>query len=460
VRITALFLFLLLFYSCRKESFTSDPNALLRVEADTLHFDTVFSATGSITQRVKFFNENSKGIHVSSILLKGGQSSPFKINVNGAPGPLINGMDIAADDSAYVFVSVTVNPTATNLPFLIQDSIEINYNGNKKMMQLQAYGQNAHFYKDKTLTASAVWNNDLPYVILGGLEIEAGVKLLINKGCKIYFHSNAALVVKGTLEVLGAKGENEKVLFTGDRLDDPYKDFPASWPGIYFLNTSKDNVINYATISNAYQAVVVQAPSVNNNPKLQLSQTVVTNAFDAGILGVNTSIKAQNLLVSNCGKNLVLVNGGEYSFTHCTIASFSSILLRHKDPLLLLSNFLNNAPPNALNANFKNTIIWGDTAARVEHEIVVSRNGGVSNVVFDHVLWNEKTNPVNVTNVFAAKTGYPQFDSISPAKNFYDFRLKDSSPAINAGTNTLVTSDLDGKVRPVGLPDLGSYEEQ
>lgn len=340
MRITAPFLFLLLFYSCRKESFTSDPGAALRVEADTIRFDTVFTATGSITQSFKFFNENSKGIHVSSIHLKGGSGSPFRINVNGATGPMVTDIDIAADDSAYVFVSVTVNPTAANLPFLIRDSIEIIYNGNKKLIQLEAYGQNANFFRARKLIVSEIWNNELPYVIMGGLEVDEGVKLLINKGCRIYFHSNAALVVKGTLEVQGSKEEKGSVLFTGDRLDDPYRNFPASWPGIYFLTTSKDNIINYSTISNAYQAVVVQAPSVNSNPKLQLSQTVVTNAFDAGILGVNTSIKAQNLLVSNCGKNLVLVNGGDYSFIHCTVASFSSILMRHKDPLLFLSNFL------------------------------------------------------------------------------------------------------------------------
>lgn len=460
MRVTISFFLLLLFYSCRKEGFTTSPEAFLRVEVDTLRFDTVFTTTGSITQRFKFFNDNSKGIHVSSIQLKGGQASPFKINVNGAIGPAVTGFDIASDDSAYVFVSVTVNPATGSLPFVIRDSIEINYNGNKKLIQLQAYGQNAHFFRARTLTASEVWSNDLPYVILGGLEIEKGVKLLINKGCKIYFHADAPLIVKGTLEVLGLKGEKEKVLFTGDRLDEPYKDFPASWPGIYFLNSSKDNIINYSQINNAYQAIVVQAPSTNSNPKLQLSQTAVNNALDAGILGVNTSIKAQNLLVSNCGKNLVLVNGGDYSFTHCTVASFSSILMRHKEALLLLSNFLNSTPPNALTANFRNCIFWGDTSARLENEIIILRNGGVSNVVFDHVLWNEKTPPANVTNVFVAKTGYPRFDSINPAKNFYDFRLKDGSPAINAGTNTLVTSDLDGKVRPVGLPDLGGYEKQ
>ncbi|HYM93444.1 MAG TPA: choice-of-anchor Q domain-containing protein, partial [Chitinophagaceae bacterium] len=54
----------------------------------------------------------------------------------------------------------------------------------------------------------------------------------------------------------------------------------------------------------------------------------------------------------------------------------------------------------------------------------------------------------------------PQFDSISTFKNYYNFRLKATSPAINKGVNTGVTNDLDGNPRPVGLPDLGCFEKQ
>jgi hypothetical protein len=54
----------------------------------------------------------------------------------------------------------------------------------------------------------------------------------------------------------------------------------------------------------------------------------------------------------------------------------------------------------------------------------------------------------------------PLFDSVNVSKRYYDFHLQSASPAINKGTNAAVTKDLDGKLRPVGLPDLGCYEKQ
>src|SRR5689334_11046803 len=135
-----LFLLPLLFLlACKKESFTGSRNALLST-TDTLHFDTVFASAGSTTQAIKIFNPHNKGIHISSVQLAGGTASPFHINVNGQPGPTVTQVDIGPDDSAYVFVSVTINPTAANLPFIVRDSIELLYNGNKQFIQLDAYG--------------------------------------------------------------------------------------------------------------------------------------------------------------------------------------------------------------------------------------------------------------------------------------------------------------------------------
>ena len=100
----------------------------------------------------------------------------------------------------------------------------------------------------KKLPANETWNNDLPYVILGSLTIDPNKKLTINKGCRIYVHADAPIIVDGTLEVNGAKDTIDRVQFRGDRLDEPYNDFPGGWPGIYFRSTSKDNVFNYAVI--------------------------------------------------------------------------------------------------------------------------------------------------------------------------------------------------------------------
>src|SRR5690349_5665188 len=104
----------ILFFSCNKESFTTSTSALLRTSVDTLHFDTVFTSTGSTSQFIKIINDNNKGIHISSVRLAGGASSPFKINVDGTAGPQVTSTDVLAEDSIYIYVTVSINPSAAN----------------------------------------------------------------------------------------------------------------------------------------------------------------------------------------------------------------------------------------------------------------------------------------------------------------------------------------------------------
>ncbi|HYK55212.1 MAG TPA: hypothetical protein VEV15_01965, partial [Flavisolibacter sp.] len=314
----SILLFLVL--SCTKERFTTSADAVLKTDVDTLHFDTVFTSAGSASQVFKIINENSKGIKINSVRLAGGTASPFKMNVDGVAGTSVSNVEVASNDSAYVFITVSIDPNASNLPFLIRDSIEISYNGNSKWVQLDAYGQNANFLRNKTVTANEVWNNDLPYVILGRLTVEPNATLTINEGCRIFMHADAPFIVRGSLQVNGDKYDSTRVVFSGDRLDEPYRNFPASFPGLIFTETSRNNIINYGIIKNAYQGIVAVEPSTGT--KLILNETIIDNAHDAGILGINTSITARNVLVSNCGKNISLLKGGAYNFTHCTVASY------------------------------------------------------------------------------------------------------------------------------------------
>jgi hypothetical protein len=93
----------------------------------------------------------------------------------------------------------------------------------------------------------------------------------------------------------------------------------------------------------------------------------------------------------------------------------------------------------------------------VENEIIVAKSGStVFNVLFDHVLM--KTMPSNSIDSQSLFNQPPLFDSINTSAQFYDFHLKPASPAIDYGINAGLIIDLDGKSRPVGLPDLGSYE--
>lgn len=464
MKTSGLFLLLaIIFFSCRKESFITSSDARLRITADTLKYDTVFVTTGSTYRTFKIINENNQKLRLSSVKLMGGTSSVFKLNLDGTAGTQFNNIELEANDSVYVFAQVNVDPGAGNLPFILRDSIEINYNGITKWVQLEAWGQNAHFFRDRVISVSETWDNDMPYVILGSLRIPNNQTLTINKGCRIYVNANAPIVVEGTLIVNGLKDTADRVYFRGDRVDEPYRDFPASWPGIFFQPTSKDNVLTYAVIKNAYQAIALLDPSPNANPKLILNESIIDNAYDAGIIALNSSVRARNCLISNCGKNLFLAKGGDYQFTHCTVVTYSNRYIEHREPVLLVSNFINvnNSPVTAnLNALFRNCIFWGENGL-VDDEVVVARSGATPfNVNFDYNLWKVQTTPANITSNQIINSQPPLFDSVNTSNHHYDFRLTAGSPAINKGVNASVTTDLDGKPRPVGLPDLGCFEKQ
>lgn len=463
MRITIFIIASVLLFSCTKDSFTSSSEALLRTRIDSLRFDTVFTSVGSVTQSFKIINEDVKGIHITSVQLGGGATSPFKINIDGTPGPQVNDIDIIANDSIYVFVTVKIDPTVANLPFVVRDSIEIKYNGIKKQVALEAYGQNAHFVRNKIVRGRETWTADLPYVILGGLTIDTAAILNIAKGTHIYVHADAPVIVHGSLQASGEKWDSTRVLFASDRLDEPYRNYPAGWPGIIFTNTSKNNLLQYTTLKNAYQAIVVQNGANSLIPQLFLNEAIIDKAYEAGLTGINSSIQAQNLLVSNCSKGIVLAGGGTYNFTHCTVASTANPFIQHKDPGLFINNGTEPATQsNNLNATFRNCIFWGDSGGAVDNEVVVTKSGtAIYTVTFDHVLWRVKSNPAHAIINAAINNQAPRFDSINAAKGFYSFRLKEGSPAINKGTNTGLVIDLDGAPRPTALlPDIGAYERQ
>ena len=450
--------------SCRKDSFITGKNAIVNFSSDTLFFDTVFTSTGSITQSVKIINGNNQKLLLTDVRLMGGSASRFVLNIDGTPGPEQDNVTLEAGDSLYVFVTVQINPGSANLPFIVQDSIQVAYNGNQEYIQLQAWGQNAHFLRNTIINSNTTWDNTLPYVILGGLQVDTTATLTIPAGCKVYFHADAPLLVDGTLQVTGNKYDSTKVWFQGDRLDEPYSDYPGSWPGIYFRSTSVNNSLQFAVIKNAYQAIVAEMPSVNASPKVVLTQCIVDNAYDAGILGEQSSIQASNCLISNCGQNIELGYGGVYQFTHCTVASFSNNFIAHTQPVLSVSNYIiqgTTAVTADLNAGFINCIFWGNYG-NVTDEVVVSQQGSTAFAVnFSNCLWKVQTVPTGISSTAMIANVDPLFDSVNTAQSYYDFHLQAGSPAIDKGINTGLPYDLDGNPRSVGAaPDLGCYEKQ
>jgi hypothetical protein len=70
--------------------------------------------------------------------------------------------------------------------------------------------------------------------------------------------------------------------------------------------------------------------------------------------------------------------------------------------------------------------------------------------------------PANIISTQIINGQKPSFDTIDVSRQYYNFRLRDDSPAKNKGVSTAIIIDLDGKPRavPVGQPDLGCFEKQ
>lgn len=448
-------------FACRKEHITTSENATIALSSDTLFFDTVFVTKGSVTKSFKIINTNDQKLVLSKVGLAGGSSSPFKINIDGVPSPEVSNVEINANDSMYVFVQVNVDPTDELSPFILEDSVQISYNGNTRWMQLRAYGQNAIFLKDEKISVNTVWRDSLPYVISGYLKIDTNVTLTLQEGTRVYLHATAPVLVYGTMHAEGST--NKPVVFSGDRTDEDYRDLPAAWPGIYLLPSSENNLLKHTIVRNAYQGIVMQDLPAGPGPKLRLSQSIIENIYDAGILSLNSSIEADNSLVANCGTNIALLLGGDHAFTHCTVASYGNLYIAHKNPVLQVTDFFEQEGTiytADLSATFTNCIFWGDNG-NVDNEIFVGRkSNGNFDVRFINSIYKAKDAIQDAVFTNCMVNIPPLFDSINTSRSIYDFHITQNpaSPAVNAGVVTPYPFDLDGKMRDA-QPDIGCYEK-
>ena len=123
--------FLLLGFSCRKiNSINPDSSLKLSFSVDTVLFDTVFTSLGSATHQLRIYNPHSDDLKISSIRLVGGESSPFRFNLDGENAIEFYDKIIPAQDSLFSFMRVTINPNDLHTPFVVEDELEFVTNGN------------------------------------------------------------------------------------------------------------------------------------------------------------------------------------------------------------------------------------------------------------------------------------------------------------------------------------------
>ena len=162
------------FSSCFENEFPYEDTGSLQFSMDTLTFDTVFSAVGSATRSFKVYNASTDPIEISRVTLAGGNTSNFRLNVDGVPTRTsLENIRIPAQDSIYIFAEVTVDPNDLNTPYVITDEVQFDLNGQEQRVVLEAWGQNAIYVGTKgglgllDCSSNPHWTPDLPYVIYG-----------------------------------------------------------------------------------------------------------------------------------------------------------------------------------------------------------------------------------------------------------------------------------------------------
>ncbi|MBA3681949.1 MAG: hypothetical protein H0W73_12430 [Bacteroidetes bacterium] len=370
--------------SCKKDKLILDSSAKVQFSQDSVLFDTVFTTIGSSTRNIRVRNKNDQPIKISSIDLVGGSTSPFIINVDGSPGRSFIDVEIAANDSMYIFIQVNVNPNNALSPLIINDAIKFVVNGNEQTVYLEAWGQDAYYYyptnaikfKDGSYLPysriseadNAVINfyGDKPHVIYGYLVVDSTQKLIINAGAKIYLNNKAGLWVYryGELKVNGQKGN--EVIFTGARREKDYRDEPGQWDRIWINEGSVNNSIDYAIIKNGtigVQAELMGGAGVvfaTEPRRLKITNTKIQNMSIWGFYGVGYNVYGGNNVFSSCQEHSInLTLGGKYTFLHCTFANFWEKEKTRDKPTINISNHVETYVFPLDSAYFGNCIVDG-----------------------------------------------------------------------------------------------------
>lgn len=405
--------------SCEKENYVGENKVKLEFSVDTVAFDTLFTTIGSTTRQVKVYNRSNRDVVIGSITLADGRQSPFRLNVDGDTSMVARNVEIMAGDSIFIFIQANLRyDTIHTLPFIVSDAIMFS---NGQRLPVSAWGRNAVYHRAPAGSWVHVidcdnWDHTRPHVFLDTAAIDSTFTLTLNAGEELYFANNAMLLVwrDGRLVVNGTA--DNPVVFTSLRHDGWYSFLPGQWSCVLFYDGSTGNVIDHAVVENGTGGLRAMYGA-----EVTVSNTVVRNMSDCGLIGQGSAMTGTNLLVYDCMTSFLVMDGGNYSFTGCTFADYWRYSTRSLQSVVL-TNYILNADGSVAStgdltaANFTDCIIYGNYG---EGEFLAAGIEGVQlNYSLTHCLvkggdWDED----------------PMFEDVEND----NYRLRDGSPAAGIG---------------------------
>src|SRR5690606_10019580 len=138
--------------SCRNDFETVPSSGNLTFSKDTVYLDTVFSNIGSSTYTLKVYNNSKDDIHIPSLRLAQGESSHYRLNVDGMPGKVFQNVQVLAKDSIFIFIETTFDinslPASAN-EFLYTDQLVFDSGAKEQKVELVTLIRDAIFLYPK-----------------------------------------------------------------------------------------------------------------------------------------------------------------------------------------------------------------------------------------------------------------------------------------------------------------------
>lgn len=475
-------LVVLLHNACFEEEFTTAGDVRLDFSTDTLRFDTVFTEVGSATRALRVYNPHDLAVRISKVYLEN-VTSFFRINVDGQAGPAVENVEIRANDSIWIFAEVTVDPDQplSKSPFVIEEQLYLEINGNVQKVLLEAWGQNANYFPNRfhqnrvsVLSCNLgeeVWNDPRPYVIYGTLLIDS-CTLVWPAGTRIYVHGGIADNQLGTYNdgilytlprgrIHSAGTVEDPVIVQDDRIEE---DYTGLWGGIHLGPQSGTHRFFNTIVRNAVTAIAVDSLGSVELENVQLHGTA-----GSGLFARHAEVTARNsLFYDNGAAGVALTFGGDYQLDYCTIASY-----RNDGAGLILNNWYCTDPlcqeaifVNTLDARIRNCIIAGSAP----DELLLSDAtrddpDGRFNVSLQNCI-------VKIDDLLDPD-GYPEFfeslctdclefmfsDTLFVDAGEFDFHLDTLSIAEQQAIPLPgIPMDLEGNLRDEQSPDIGCFE--
>ncbi len=383
-----------LWSSCRNDFESVPSSGKLEFSKDTVYLDTIFSNIGSSTYRLKVYNRSSDDINIPNLQLSEGESSNYRLNVDGVPGKIFRDVQVLAKDSIFIFIETTLD--INNLPgsgnkFIYTDQILFDSGMNQQKVELVTLVQDAVFlypqrYADGTKETLNLgldengddiliegffldddelnFTNEKPYVIYGYAAVPSNKTLTIGAGARVHFHENSGILVarNASIKSMGEASNNRElmeneVIFQGDRLEPAFANTPGQWGFIWLTQESVNNEFNFTTIKNGTVGVLV------DNSPVSFKNVQIYNNTNVGLLARTADIYGENMVINNSGQSsLALQLGGSYTFNHSTFANYWTGGFR-SFPSVSVENTLDSGDvvfiSDLIKADFTNCIIYG-----------------------------------------------------------------------------------------------------